>query len=84
MDIVEVLLTLKGRDVPSRAYITIGAKHTYSPTWTGNPAILAYAMACGITTAAAINPANKSNRNQLLWYFGNQSNMGMYFAKPRG
>jgi hypothetical protein len=32
----------------------------YSPTWTGRFAIVAYAMACGITTAPAERPATTS------------------------
>mgnify|MGYP002063460128 CR=1 FL=1 len=34
-------------------------------TSTGSPAMLAYAMAWGMITAAAVNPATKSRRSQL-------------------
>jgi hypothetical protein len=52
--IEEVTLTLSGRDVPANAYAAIGTEAVYRPTSTGKPAIAAYTMACGITTAAVV------------------------------
>ena len=37
-EIVDVVLTLNGREVPSRAYSAIGTVATYNPTSTGSPA----------------------------------------------
>jgi hypothetical protein len=40
---------------------------TYSPTWTGSPAMVAYAMAWGMTTAAVVTPAERSPRSHGPW-----------------
>jgi galactokinase len=61
--IVDVALTLSGRDVPSTAYTSIGTRAVYRPTSTGRPAMEAYAMAWGMTTAAAVRPAIRSSRS---------------------
>ena len=45
----------------------MGTSAVYSPTCTGSPAIVAYAMAFGMTTAAAVRPAIKSGRNHTRW-----------------
>jgi hypothetical protein len=45
----------------------MGTMATYSPTWTGSPASDAYATACGITTAAVVTPASRSQRSQARW-----------------
>jgi hypothetical protein len=39
----------------------MGNKTVYNPTCTDSPATVAYAMALGITTAAVIVPATRSN-----------------------
>jgi hypothetical protein len=46
-DSVEVVLTDSGREVPARAYTSVGTVATYRSTWTGSPAMVAYAMAWG-------------------------------------
>jgi hypothetical protein len=61
--IEEVTLTLSGRDVPAKAYAAIGTEAAYRPISTGKPAIAAYAIACGLTTAAVVRPAIRSGRN---------------------
>jgi hypothetical protein len=37
----------------------------------------AYAIACGTTTAAAVNPAGTSDRSQFAWYFPSHANAGI-------
>lgn len=59
---VDVVLMLRARDPPSSAYTTIGTMHVYRPNSTGRPAIVAYAMAYGTTTAPAERPATTSRR----------------------
>src|SRR5579863_10320102 len=54
----------------------MGTKTVYSPTCTGSPAIVAYAIALGMTTAAEVRPAIRSDRSQLFWYENNQSGIG--------
>lgn len=61
--IEDVTLTLSGRDVPAKAYAAIGTEAAYRPTSAGKPAIAAYAMDCGITTAAVVRPAIRSGRS---------------------
>ena len=65
--IVDVVETLSARDPPSRAYTAIGAMHVYSPISTGSPAMVAYAIACGITTVPAARPARTSRRHHDGW-----------------
>lgn len=66
-DSVEVVLTDSGREVPARAYTSVGTVATYRPTWTGSPAMVAYAMAWGMTTAAVVRPATMSPRSHAPW-----------------
>jgi hypothetical protein len=42
----------------------MGTMATYRPTSTGSPASDAYATAWGITTAAVVSPASRSQRSQ--------------------
>jgi hypothetical protein len=51
----------------------MGTKTVYDPTCTGTPAIVAHAIALGITTAAKVRPAMISDRNQLFWQQNIQS-----------
>ena len=60
MATVDVVLTDSVRDPPSSAYTAIGTMHVYSPTSTGRSAIVAYAIACGMTTAPAASPPTMS------------------------
>ena len=41
MAMVEVVLTLNGRDAPSKAYSSMGISAVYKPTCTGSPAMAA-------------------------------------------
>ena len=66
-EIVDVVLTLNGRDVPRKAYSAIGTVATDSPTSTGSPASEAYATHCGTTTHAVITPATRSRRSHAGW-----------------
>jgi hypothetical protein len=43
----------------------MGTVATYNPTCTGSPAREAYATAWGITTAAVVSPASRSQRTQV-------------------
>src|SRR5215467_11306545 len=53
----------------------VGKSAVYSPTCTGNPAIVAYAIAIGITTAALVSPASTSGRSHSFRYPISQSSM---------
>ena len=61
---VDVVLTDSVREPPSTTYTTIGTMHVYSPTSTGRSAIVAYAIACGTTTAPAESPPTRSLASQ--------------------
>src|ERR1700745_3540077 len=56
----------------------IGRNAVYKPTSTGRPAMVAYAIDFGMTTAAAVNPAMTSGRNQSLRYEASHSGMPTY------
>ena len=73
---VVVLLVLKGRDDPNKAYTNMGRSATYRPASTGKPAIIAKAMDLGMTTAAVVRPATTSARNQLKLYALNEATIG--------
>jgi hypothetical protein len=63
----------------------MAAKAVYKPVSIGNPAMTAQAIALGITTAAAVSPATKSNRSQLEGYPLNQPAVDKHFGShPTG
>ena len=57
---VDVVETDSARELPTSAYANIGTSAVQSPTSTGSPAIVAYAIAWGMTTAAVVTPATAS------------------------
>ncbi len=61
--IVLVVETLSTRELPSRAYAAMGTTAVHRPACTGSPAMVAWAMAIGTTTAPAVRPASASARN---------------------
>jgi hypothetical protein len=61
MATVEVVLTDRVRDPPSNGYT---AMQVYSPTCAGRSARVAYAIACGMTTAPAASPPMRSLTSQ--------------------
>jgi hypothetical protein len=64
MATVEVVLTDRVRDPPSNGYTAIGTMQVYSPTSAGRSARVAYAIACGMTTAPAASPPMRSLTSQ--------------------
>ena len=53
----------------------VGTSAVYRPTCTGSPAIVEYAMAIGITTAALVSPASTSGHSHSFRYPISQSSM---------
>ena len=62
----------------------MGTMAVYNPTCSGSCAIVAYAMAFGTTTAAAVSPAVRSGRNHARGYARSQPRLGIRDAAPMG
>uniref|UniRef100_A0A182UTJ6 Uncharacterized protein n=1 Tax=Anopheles merus TaxID=30066 RepID=A0A182UTJ6_ANOME len=65
---------LRRAQVHRRGYLPM--KAAYSPYWDGRPAIVAYAMLCGIIVSPSVTPAIRSDRASAPSYFRIQVRIG--------